>query len=130
MACFIVPATEAIMTTIAAKHLKSQEAQHEHDSGRILSSEKLDWLNKMLWGGSGLLAFEHVWHGEVTPFFPFLTAASNAADTAEMLREMATSGIGMAVLVTVVWAGMAAVTHHMEKTAHQSQIISTEGVQQ
>ena len=61
----------------------------------------------MLWGGSGLLAFEHLWHGEITPFFPFLTAANDPADTAEMLHEMATSGSAMAILVTAVWAVVA-----------------------
>ena len=71
----------------------------------------------MLWGGSGLLAFEHVWHGEVTPFFPFLTAAGNPADRMEMLHEMATSGVGMAVLVTAVWGGLVAVTGMMERRA-------------
>ncbi|MGN1119231.1 MAG: hypothetical protein ACI4Q4_02660, partial [Oscillospiraceae bacterium] len=91
MACFIVPATEAIVTTVAQKALK----HHEEKTGEETTlhiSEKLGWLNKMLWGGSALLAFEHVWHGEVTPWFPFLTAAADPADAAEMLREMATSG--------------------------------------
>ena len=66
-------------------------------------SRKLRWLNNMLWGGTALLAFEHVWHGEVTPFFPFLTAAGNAQDAVQMLKEMATAGVGMAVVVTAVW---------------------------
>ena len=61
-------------------------------------------LNGLLWGGSGLLAFEHVWHGEIIPSFPFLTAASDPAQTAEMLHEMAVSGTAMALLVTAVWA--------------------------
>ncbi|MBR1444141.1 MAG: hypothetical protein IJ583_11505, partial [Firmicutes bacterium] len=68
-----------------------------------------------LWGGSALLAFEHLWHGEVVPFFPFLTNAVNAADRAEMFSEMATSGIGMAVIVTGVWAVMVAVSCSIEK---------------
>ncbi|MFR2512674.1 MAG: hypothetical protein ACLS9K_12645 [Lachnospira eligens] len=50
-------------------------------------SRKLRWLNNMLWGGTALLAFEHVWHGEVTPFFPFLTAAGNAQDAVQMLMR-------------------------------------------
>ncbi|MCC8013571.1 MAG: hypothetical protein LIO87_00095, partial [Eubacterium sp.] len=64
----------------------------------------MNWLNNMLWGGSALLAFEHIWHGEITPWFPFLTNAANAADRAEMLFEMATSGTAMAAVVTVFWA--------------------------
>lgn len=69
----------------------------------------------MLWGGSALLAFEHIWHGEVTPWFPFLTAAGNPEDAMAMLHEMATTGVAMAVLVTAVWAGMVAVSNVIEK---------------
>ena len=109
MACFIVPATEAIITTVAQKVIKKKEGKNDSKSGetKLRFSEKLKWLNGMLWGGSGLLAFEHLWHGEITPFFPFLTAANDPADTAEMLHEMATSGSAMAILVTAVWAVVA-----------------------
>lgn len=69
----------------------------------------------MLWGGSALLAFEHIWHGEVVPWFPFLTAAANPEDAMAMLHEMATTGVTMAVLVTAVWAGMVAVSNVIEK---------------
>ena len=68
-----------------------------------LFSTKLKRLNKMLWGGSALLAFEHLWHGEIQPFFPFLTAAANEADAVNMLHEMSTVGVTMALLVTIVW---------------------------
>lgn len=95
MACFIVPATEAVVTTVAGKALKNR--------GESVVATKLAGLSKLLWGGSALLAFEHVWHGEVTPFFPFLTAAENAEDLAEMLHEMSTVGVSMAIIVTMVW---------------------------
>ncbi|SHM54121.1 hypothetical protein [Ruminococcus flavefaciens] len=113
MACFIVPATEAVVTTVIQKVVKKKEGSKDSkgSENKLRFSEKLKWLNGMLWGGSGLLAFEHVWHGEVTPFFPFLTAANDPADTAEMLHEMATSGSAMAVLVTAVWAGAVIVTN-------------------
>lgn len=116
MACFLVPTAEAIVTTIAKHAIEKNELQsHESENDSNLRfSEKLGWLNKMLWGGSGLLAFEHVWHGEISPFFPFLTAASNSGDTMEMLHEMATSGVGMAALVTIVWAGLVVVTGIIE----------------
>jgi hypothetical protein len=45
-----------------------------------------------------LLAFEHLWHGEIVPWPPFLTAMNNPADIAPMLHEIATIGIGMAVM--------------------------------
>ena len=69
-------------------------------------SRKLKWLTYMLWGGAVLLAFEHIWHGEVVPWFPFLTAMSDPADAAEMFHEMATVGVAMAGLITVVWIAM------------------------
>ncbi|MCR5510410.1 MAG: hypothetical protein K6F54_05620 [Lachnospiraceae bacterium] len=119
MACFIVPASEAIVTTITAKVMESKEKNTEtsaeaHEETKIHFSEKLGWLNKMLWGGSALLAFEHIWHGEVVPFFPFLTAVEHG-ETADMLAEMGTAGVGMALLVTAVWGVMVAVSTVMEK---------------
>ncbi|MCR4889855.1 MAG: hypothetical protein K5979_11860 [Ruminococcus sp.] len=109
MACFLVPATEAVVTTIVQKVVEKKEGK-KHSETTFRFSEKLKWLNGMLWGGSGLLAFEHLWHGEISPFFPFLTAASDPSDAAEMLHEMATSGTAMAVLVTAVWAAALAVS--------------------
>ena len=111
MACFTVPATEAIITTIAGKIIKSKEIE---DSTKISWSTKIGWLNKMLWGGSALLAFEHVWHGEVVPFFPFLTAVKDG-EASEMLHEMATAGVCMALLVTAVWGIVVGVVSWMEK---------------
>ena len=121
MACFLVPTTEAIVTTIVEKNVEAHEKKEEdkgqtlQKQGKVTVSRKLKWLNTMLWGGAALLAFEHVWHGEVVPFFPFLTAASNPSDAAEMLHEMSTTGVLMAVLVTVVWIGMVAVSNILEK---------------
>jgi len=108
MACFLVPTTEAIVTTVIKKVADKKGSDN-------IFIKKMGWLNNMLWGGSALLAFEHVWHGEVTPWFPFLTATSNAADTAEMFHEMFTSGVAMAVLVTLAWFVMVAVTHAVSK---------------
>ena len=130
MACFVVPAAEAIVTTITAAIVRKKEKKQgktESDSvgtvgsdrPKVRFSRKLSWLNVMLWGGSALLMFEHVWHGEVVPFFPFLTAAANPADAAEMLHEMATAGVLMAVVVTAVWLGIVGVTSIIEKRAEE-----------
>ena len=126
MACFVVPAAEAVVTTIAAKvlrtHEKEETIQIRHADGSVEEaiklpfSEKLGWLNKLLWGGSALLAFEHVWHGEVIPTFPFLTAVQTG-DTADMLAEMGSAGVLMAVIVTAVWGGMVALSAAAEKQA-------------
>ena len=112
MACFLVSAAEAVITSAASKAAEKNEVRVE---GKIPFSRKVKWLSNMLWGGSALLAFEHVWHGEVVPWFPFLTAASNPADKAEMLREMATVGVSMAVLVTCVWLVMLCVVSAVER---------------
>ncbi|MBO4350654.1 MAG: hypothetical protein J6A01_06910 [Proteobacteria bacterium] len=116
MACFIVPATEAIITTIVHKVIAKKESQSEKtDTTTIPWSRKISWLSNMLWGGSFLLAFEHIWHGEVVPWYPFLTAMSSPDSTAEMLHEMSTVGVAMALLVTAVWGIMLAVAHAIEK---------------
>ena len=125
MACFIVPATEAVVTAIAAKAIRkkentnvSAETEINEESGKIQkikSSRKLKWLTNLLWGGSALLAFEHIWHGEVVPWFPFLTAVKNPESAAEMLREMASTGVSMALLVTAVWGIMLFAVHSWEK---------------
>ena len=114
MACFTVPAAEAIITTVATKIIKNKEKNNSADTDKISFSTKLGWLNKLLWGGSALLAFEHVWHGEVIPTFPFLTAVKDG-EAGEMLHEMATAGVTMAVFVTVAWGIMVLVSNLIEK---------------
>lgn len=115
MACFIVPATEAVVTTIIEKKCKKEEYKKEmKDEMKISFSQKLSWLNKMLWGGSALLAFEHLWHGEITPWFPFLTVMQNHKDMMQMFHEMSTVGICMAAAVTIAWGGMVFVSHMLE----------------
>lgn len=122
MACFLVPVAEAIVTTIITKAVKSKEKVKISFNGtveettKIKFSTKLGWLNKLLWGGSALLAFEHIWHGEVVPFFPFLTAVQNG-ETAYMLAEMGSAGVTMAILVTAIWCCMLIVSNIIEKRA-------------
>ena len=128
MACFLVSAAEAAAVTVAAKviekkekapeeaEIKAEEAETSSAAG-IPFSRKLKWLSNMLWGGSVLLLFEHLWHGEIVPWFPFLTAAADKGDMAEMLHEMATVGVAMAALVTAVWLGMVGISVLFEKKA-------------
>lgn len=132
MACFLVPATEAVVTTIVQKVVKTKEenAETKTQESKIQWSRKLGWLNKMLWGGSALLALEHLWHGEVTPFFPFLTAMENAGDTIAMLHEMATIGTSMAALVTVVWGILTAVVSQTYKKSSQPQTFCIDAARQ
>ena len=116
MACFTVPVAEAVITTVATKIIEKKElkaiengtaqACKNHEVNYVRFSTKLKSLTKLLWGGSALLAFEHLWHGEITPFPPFITAMQSAEDTAEMLHEISTVGVTMAVIVTGFWAVM------------------------
>lgn len=127
MACFIVPATEALVTTVATKIIEKKEGS-EAASEIVLEkkerfSAKLKRLNHLLWGGSALLAFEHLWHGEVQPFMPFLTAAKTAEGTTEMLHEMSTVGVGMAVLTTAVWGVVTFVSSKIAKRPENKNLV-------
>ena len=123
MGCVIVPATEAVVTTVATKIIERKEYDDATaELKKVKLTSNLKKLNHMLWGGSGLLAFEHLWHGEIQPFFPFLSAASNPADTVEMLKEMSTVGVAMAVAVTAIWGVMTIVSNAIEKREETSTI--------
>lgn len=135
MACFIVPAAEAIAATVAVHILDSKEKKAETmcvaedvKHIKISFSRKVKWLSKLLWGGSSLLAFEHVWHGEIQPWFPFLTAAGTPESTEIMLHEMSTVGVGMAFAVTAAWLGMVAVSHILEKSTVQTKVTGGEKI--
>lgn len=122
MACFLVPAAEAVVATAVEKHEENVEATKEDSKEntdefeiKVPLSKKLKWLKNLLWGGAILLAFEHIWHGEVVPWFPFLTAMENPEDASEMFHEMGTVGVCMAVLITVVWFVMCKVADSIAK---------------
>lgn len=114
MACFLVPTTEAIVTSVASKKLNAYVDESEASDLTIHFIKNMKTLNSMLLGGSALLMFEHLWHGEITPFFPFLTAASSPQQFTAMLKEMATVGLTMALFVTFVWVVMTLVTFKMQ----------------
>ena len=123
MACFLVPATEAIVTTLIRKkalHYENHTKDNTKSLFNITISQRLGWLNKMLWGGSALLGFEHIWHGEVTPWFPFLTATTDVSNRATMFHEMATVGVAMAATVTATWFAMNIVVSLWQK--HSSKL--------
>lgn len=128
MACFLVGGAEAVAVSAIRHTVKENELKAGviNEAGEQISdatqtgicmTRKLSWLATMLWGGALLLAIEHMWHGEVVPWAPFLTAMNNPADIPGMLQEMATVGVGMAVLVTLVWAGLCAVADAKVKSA-------------
>ena len=108
MACFTVPLATAVVASAAKTALPASAQKNPFVA-------KLGWLGKMMFGGSFLLAIEHVYHGEIIFTPPFLTAVQNG-ETAGMLHEMATRGVAMAVLLVVAWAAMVAVSTWMERT--------------
>ena len=121
MACFLVSATVGIGVAVTRHIVKNHENKLELEGRTQLPekfgsdvkwSQKLAYLELTLFSGSFVLAIEHVLHGEVVPFPPFLTAANNPADTAEMLTEMGTVGVAMLAILLVAWgAGVAIVDY-------------------
>jgi len=96
MACFLVPTGAAIVTTAMGK--KVSEKYH------------LNWLNSMLWGGVVMLAVEHVAHGEIVLYPPFLSAGLH-----EVLPEMLRVGVPMTLAIVLIWGVMVAVAARMSK---------------
>ncbi len=129
MACFLVPMGEAIIVSAVKKVVEKKEREtmiaktSQNESSAIISetsnrlnwSRKLSWLTRLLWGGVILLAYEHLWHGEIVPWPPFLTAMENPAEIGPMFHELATVGTGMAIFVTVVWIIMVLIAEQKAK---------------
>ncbi|MBQ8100887.1 MAG: hypothetical protein IJ169_06340 [Paludibacteraceae bacterium] len=95
MACFIVPLTQAIATTVYRKHTTRQDS---------FVGRNLRTLELMLWGGSIMLIVDHIINGELTWLFPFFTALNAEGGGTQMLWEMLTVGLPISLVVTLVWA--------------------------
>lgn len=104
MACFLVPMVVALITTIVQKSAKS-----------LADRLKLWALNVMLWGGVILLMVEHMWHGELVPWPPFLTAMSNPLEISAMLHEIATIGTAMTMGIFLAWSAIVTISHYMPR---------------
>jgi len=96
VACFLAPATAAIITTAVRK--------------RMSAKYHLDWLIAMLWGGVIMLAVEHIAHGEVVLYPPFLTAG-----VSEVLPEILKVGVPMTIAIVSVWAVVVLVANKAAK---------------
>ena len=96
MACFLVPMGTAIVTTTVRK--------------KVPKEYHINWLNSMLWGGVVMLAVEHISHGEVVLYPPFLTAG-----LPEVLPEMLRVGVPMTLSIFLIWGIMATVAARMSK---------------
>ena len=124
MACFTIPLAEAVVISAVEKVV----LRHADDKSTKLESikEKIGWLKKMLYGGSFLLAIEHLYHGEISLLPPFLTAMSTPEEIPEMLHEMATVGVGMAVLTSAVWGVLVGVAAAAGKMSKKTDIVNSE----
>lgn len=95
MACFLVPGAAGLVTTA----LRRKFPRDYHP----------EWLNSMLWGGVAMLAVEHIAHGEVVPYPPFLTALKNPAEIGVMVKEMMRVGGAMTLAIFGMWLVMVAI---------------------
>lgn len=111
MACFTVTAAAAISVGVARHIVKHHEKKA--DPTRVdpiklddwSTSKKLGILELALFGGSFILAGEHLIHGEVSFKFPWLTAVSEGPEAVkEMLTEMGTVGVVMLLTIVGAWA--------------------------
>ena len=113
MACFVVSAVAAVGVGAAkyiVRHhekkneLKVAEPKEYKFGSEVKVSKKLGYLELALWSGSFVLAGEHLLHGEVTPYPPFLTAAGEGPEAvSEMLTEMGTVGVAMLLTLVLAW---------------------------
>ena len=96
MACVVVPTAAAMVITVIGK--KVPEKYH------------MNWLISMMWGGAVMLSVEHIAHGEIVLYPPFLTAGLH-----EVLPEMLKVGVPMTLAIVLIWAVMVAMSARMSK---------------
>lgn len=139
MACFIAPAAEAMVVS-AVRHIHEKKEQidlketpevslqapvcsdHTSRTQEISFStylmSKLHILSNLLWGGCFLLLIEHIWHGEIVPWFPFFTAVQTPEGSLQMFSEIATVGSTMALVVTLAWLAGSRLCYQRDKKAN------------
>lgn len=136
MACFTVSAVGAIGVAVArhiVKHhekklaLEGKEMAPEKFGSDTKWSKKLAYLELTLGAGSIVLAGEHIIHGEVTPFPPFITAMADPADAAVMWQEIGTIGVSMFAILLVAWAAGVVIVDYMKYRARKGAKSAAEG---
>lgn len=112
MACFV----ESIVVAGVLSAVKRGVAKQEKAKGsvqKISWSRKIGWLVNMLLGGAFLLFIEHIWHGEIVAYPPFLTAMSSPEDTQAMIYEILTIGSAQVALIVASWVVMVVCAERM-----------------
>jgi len=98
MSCFLVPMTQAVITSAIRKHqMKTIDSPDAPALWRHLPT-----LEKMLWGGTVVLLVDHAIHGELFSF---------------SLRELLTVGLPMSLILTGIWVVYALVKERRRKMA-------------
>ncbi len=114
MACFLVPLSQAVVTTVIRK--SKTQAIEKPDSPTLL--RHLPALEKMLWGGSVMLIVDHIVNGELTWRFPFLSAlATEGGGWGTILHEMLYVGVPMSIVLTLVWIAYALIKESRKQSS-------------
>lgn len=102
MACFITPLLTGIVVLIVSK------------LWRGANKLKLHILTYLLLGGSLVLAVEHLWHGEIAPYPPFLTAMRGPEDIPVVLNELGAVGGSMTLSTLALWCSILALSREVK----------------
>ena len=115
MACFVAPAAVAVVTTVTRKIVQRRETDSSAPQAQTSKvkqcgkwTQRLGWLNTMLWGGTVMLVLDHILSGELTARPPFLTALGEAGQASVVINEILVVGGAMTGAVFVVWGIMIA----------------------
>jgi hypothetical protein len=87
LACFLAPATAAIIATGIKK--------------KVPAKYHLDWLMMMFWGGVIMLIIDHILNKEIIFYPPFFTA-----NPFDILIDVIKIGIPMTVAIILTWGIM------------------------
>ena len=117
MACFIVPMTQAVATTVYRK-LNAKKIDSPESAPLM---RHVPALEKMLWGGSIMLIVDHIINGELTWRFPFFTALTAEGGASVFWGEILTVGVPMSVVLTLAWILYSVIKER--KTAKNTQSI-------
>ncbi|MEM1526219.1 MAG: hypothetical protein QW775_03300 [Ignisphaera sp.] len=113
MACFITPLAVGIILGILGKRFKGY------------SRLKLGILVYLLIGGALVLAVEHLWHGEVVLYPPFLTAMQNPEDVPTLLHEVSVVGSSMTFGTAILWLSLLHISKKIEIKSKSMVRVST-----
>lgn len=102
MACFIAPATAAIVATAVRKKVPAR-----YHFGRLIA---------MLWGGTVMLVIDHILSGELVLYPPFLTKGFS-----NVWPEILTVGSLMTLAAVLVWAATLLIPVKTRETVLQRQ---------